>query len=279
MAKKIKYRQAFVISDTHFGCRLGLCSPDGVDLDDGGHYSPSKFQLGIWKWWREMWDVSVPELTRGEPFAVILNGDSIDGVHHGSTTQISQNIEDQVKLAIDVLSPIVEMCDGNFFVVRGTEAHVGKSGVHEERLARALKAKKNDVGQSARHELWINIGDALVHCQHHIGTTSSAAYESTAVHKEMTESLQEAARWNERPADIIVRSHRHRNIEVRAKGARGWFSSVVTPGWQGKTPFAYKIAGARNSLPQFGGVLVRQGDEEWFTRSWVRELKRPSVEG
>jgi hypothetical protein len=25
-----------VVSDTHCGCRLGLCSPDGMPIDDGG---------------------------------------------------------------------------------------------------------------------------------------------------------------------------------------------------------------------------------------------------
>ena len=34
-----------------------------------------------------------------EPYAVLINGDSLDGVHHNSTTQISHNLGDQAFIA------------------------------------------------------------------------------------------------------------------------------------------------------------------------------------
>jgi MFS family permease len=59
----------------------------------------------MWSLWREFWDVWVPEVTKGEPYDLVHNGDVIDGVHHGSTTQISHNIEDQLRIAEAVLGP------------------------------------------------------------------------------------------------------------------------------------------------------------------------------
>jgi hypothetical protein len=50
--------------------------------------------------------------------------------------------------------------------------------------------------------------------------------------------------------------------------------AIVTPGWQAKTPFAWKIPGARLSQPQFGGVLIRKGDEELHSRAKVWRLER-----
>jgi len=270
-----------IVSDTHCGCRLGLCPPEPISLDDGGTYHASSFQRKMWVWWREFWDVWVPEVTRGEPYDVLHNGDAIDGVHHGSTTQISHNYEDQIVIAERVMRPEVEKCvktGGTYYHIRGTQAHVGQSGVYEEQLAKRLGAKPNEHGQHARYDIWKRVGNCLVHALHHIGTTSSAAHEASAVNAELTAEYVEAARWHREPPDFVVRSHRHRSIAVDLNSAKGYAAGVVTPAWQGKTPFVWKVPGARISEPQIGGVLVRQGDEEFFYRRWVRSFDRSAEE-
>lgn len=286
MSKTI--RNLVVISDTHCGCKLALCPPDGAPLDDGGRYMPSPFQKKMWVWWREFWDIWIPEVTRGEPFDLVHNGDAIDGVHHGSTTQISQNIGDQVALADAVLRPIVERCQksgGTYYHIRGTEAHVGQSGTNEEKLAKQLGAKPNPEGQHARWDLWKRVGKdtkrvpaPLVHLLHHIGTTSSAAHEASAVNAELSSMYNQAGRWGEQPPDYIVRSHRHRSIAVDMDSARGRAAAIVTPAWQGKTPFAWKIPGARVTEPQIGGIVIRQGDEEYYYRRFVKSFNRSAEE-
>lgn len=278
-------RTLVVVSDTHCGCRLGLFNPDvPVRLDDGGFYQPSEFQQQLWQLWRQFWDVWVPEVTRGEPYDVLHNGDVIDGVHHGSTTQISQNIDDQRRMAIAALEPEVRRCQalgGTYYSVRGTGAHVGQSSIHEEEVARALGAKPNATGQHSRYDLWKRVGGPdgpLVHALHHIGTTSSAAHESSAVNAELTAEYVEAARWNRQPPDFVVRSHRHRSIAVDLNSARGYAAGLVTPAWQGKTPFAWKIPGARLAEPQFGGLAIRRGDAEFYYRRKVWTLDRSAEE-
>ena len=271
-------RNWIVISDTHSGCASALCPPS-VKLDDGGTYSPSTLQAKIYGMWREFWDEWVPEVTHGEPYGVIHNGDGIDGKHHNSTTQISQNIEDQVNIAYELLSPIVAACEGRYYHIRGTEAHVGQSAQDEERLAKRLGALPNDQGQFARYDLWKQIGGGLVHCLHHVGSTGSQAYEATAVMKELTESFIEAARWGNQAPDLIVRSHRHRSIKITIPTANTMAQAVVTPCFQGKTPFAWKIPGARLATPQFGGVLIRWSDEGvLFTREKVWTVDRSRTE-
>lgn len=263
-----------VVSDLHCGCRLGLCHPEGLRLDDGGIYLPSDFQRKIWNWWEEFWCDWLPKATQGEPYDVVINGDTIDGNHHGSTTQISHNLEDQERLALKVLEPIAIGARRLFFV-RGTEAHVGPSAVQEESVAHRLGAVPNSSGQFARHELLIRVGNGLVDCKHHIGTSGSAAYESTAVHKELIEVITESAKQGAECPTVLVRSHRHRAFQTSFSGPDGDFISVVTPGWQGRTPFVFKIAGGRNSLPQFGGILVRAGKEErMYVRHFTKHFKR-----
>jgi len=270
---------AVIFGDTHCGCRVGLCHPDGFRMDDGGLYRPSAFQRKIWAMWRFFWDEFVPEATRGEPFDAVHIGDAIDGSHHNSTTQISHNLEDQRRHAQMILEPVVKACR-NYYHIRGTEAHVGQTAEDEEALARSLGAIPNEVGQHARFDLWLKVGDSLGHILHHIGTTGSQAYEATAVHKELTEEMLEAARWGSRIPDWIVRGHRHRYLRTEIPTARGHAIAAVTPAWQGKTPFAWKIPGARLSTPQFGGLVVRQApDGEVFIRPKVWTVDRSRTEG
>lgn len=267
-----------VISDTHCGSRLGLLPPEGTKPDQSGNVSPSRLQTVVWLWWEEMWEDWVPTATKGEPYGIILNGDGVEGVPHGSTAGISANDSDQFKIAVRIIKPLVAKCDGRFKWVRGTEAHVGKSGSIEEMCAEAVGAIPNRDDQFSRFELWQKVGGGLVHLLHHVGTTSSSAHEASAVNAEMTAEYVEAARWGDRPPDVIVRSHRHRCIEVRIPNAHGFATATVTPGWQLKTPFSYKIAGGRIAPPQFGCVLIRQGDRQLFTEPFVKHIKRDDPE-
>jgi hypothetical protein len=281
-----------VISDLHVGCQLGLCRPEGgvfgsdgivrhgprARLDEGGRYSPSRLQRVVWSWWEEFWEDWVPTVCRGEPFAVVCNGDALDGVHHKSTHQWSHNLADQEREAEAILKPVVEACEGRYYHIRGTEAHAGQSGESEERLARSLGAIPNGDGQYARFELWLRVGPGLAYLTHHIGTTGSMQYESTAPMREIAESYVESGRWGDEPPDWVGRSHRHRNIEVRIQTKKGFATVFTTPAWQLKTPFAFKVPGARQARPQIGGSLMRAGDEDLYTRHKVWTLSRPKEE-
>jgi hypothetical protein len=254
-----------------------LLHPDGAELDDGGTYIPSKFQKKIWSMWDEFWGEWVPKATHGEPYIVVHNGDCVDGVHHGSTSQWSHNLGDQSEHAYKLLKPVVESCEGRYYHIRGTEAHVGKAGTEEERLAKRLGAIPNEEGQHARYELWMRLDGRLCHFLHHIGTTSSAQHEASAINSELAAMYADAGRFGLEPPMVVVRSHRHRCAEVRLPAQGGYATSMVTASWQGKTSYAWKIAGARVNTPQMGGSLIRAGDQEIHTRHCVFNLERSPV--
>lgn len=271
-------RNIVVVSDLHCGCQLGLCPPTGARLDHGGRYEPNRVQKEIWKLWDCFWNDWVPRVTRGEEFDVVINGDSMDGSHHRATHQISHNLHDQENIAYEVLAPVREMAR-KFYMTRGTEAHVGPSGVQEESLAERLGAVANSEGQRSRFELWKKIGRGIVHFAHHIGTAGSMAYESSALMREASEMTLDAGRNGTLPPNVIVRSHRHRFLNIDFP-LRGEFGIVVTtPGWQGKTPFAFRVPGGRVALPQFGGVCVKAGDEDSvYIRKMIHHVDREGAE-
>jgi len=267
------------INDLHVGCQMGLCPPK-AKLDGGGTYSPNKIQKVIYSYWKEWWSKWVPKFADG-PFGIVINGDMVDGVHHRSTHQWTHNMEDQGRAAYEILAPVCARAE-KVFVIRGTEAHDGVSGEEAESLAKRLGAVKDAAGNHARFELWLKIGSGLVHALHHVGTSGSSSYESTAVHRELVEAFQEAGRWGERPPDMIVRAHRHRYLKTEISSEHGSATAVVVPGWQAKTPFAWRIPGARQSPPQFGGIVVREGDDatgDLYVRRKIWAIGRGRVEG
>jgi len=273
-------RNLVAVSDLHVGDQMGLCPPDGVRLDGGGHYRPNEIQRKMWSLWESFWNDWVPHVTHGEPFDVCVNGDLIDGRKHLGG-QFTLSLADMRHIAAEVLLPVANRC-GRLFVTRGTPAHAGQESEDEESVAEHLGAVASTAGQYARPELWIRVGDALVHLLHHIGTAGVSSYETTAVHRELVEEFNEAARWSEEPPQFVIRSHRHRFARTQIDGVKGdkhvMFTAAVTPGWQAKTSFAFKIAGARIAPPQFGGLVIRQGDEEAYLRAQVWHMKRSEVE-
>jgi len=280
-------KNAVVVSDLHSGCKMGLCSPGKHTLDEGGTYEISAFQKTLWQYWLEFHNEWVPRVCRGDPFVLILNGDSTDGVHHGTTTQISHNLLDQKRIARECLQFIIDKpeCIGLYFI-RGTEAHVGQSGVAEEDLAETLGAIPDAEGKFARYELWKLLGGeaasddecALLNVMHHIGTAGSAHYESSALCRGLSVAFGEAGSGGVRPPDVVIRAHRHRFGNWTIQTRRGKAICVTTPGWQGKTPLVYRIAGGRQSTLQFGGIMIRKGDEEHYLREFVKIHRRPGLE-
>ena len=241
---------------------------------------PSDFQKKLWEMWEQFWKW-VDEQTKGEPWDLVHMGDSLDGVHHNSTSQITHNLEDQRDIALDILRPIVAKCKkrgGRFYMIRGTPVHSGESGCDEENIAQQLEATPNKQGNHARFDLWKDLDGSTINFMHHVGTVSSNAYEATAVNKELTEMYVEAARWGYRAPDMICRAHRHRMIQIQIPTAagRGW--AVVGPAWQGRTPFAYKVAGARVSTPQFGGYIIKKTHGVLHTLEKVWSISHSEVE-
>ena len=275
--KKEKLRSVIVISDTHFGSQSGLFPLDKIRLDEGGWYMPSPLQKKVGECWEYFWDW-VPKVCHNEPYALVINGDVLDGNHHNATDGISVNLSDQARIAYEVMAPITKKLPGRFYVVRGTEAHSGKSAQEEERLAMMLGAVPNEYGQYARNDLWLEIGGkSLVHFLHHIGTASSNSAEVAAVGRELVEEFCEAGRWGLKPPAVCVRSHRHKHVQVEMPTAEGSGISLVTAGWQLKTGFVYKTTGGRMALPQIGGHLIRHDDDGLYTRKCVWNMERSAL--
>jgi hypothetical protein len=265
-------RQIVVVSDLHCGCRYGLCPPK-VRLDDGSKHKASAEQKMVWGYWKEFWGEWVPRVTRGEPYAVVCNGDAIDGDHHRNNTHITNNLADQKKIAEKVLARALDGASG-LYMTRGTDCHVGQGGQDEEDLAKSLGAAPNAAGQYSRHFLRLQAGRAVFDIQHHISSPSP-----TTLKRLFDAMCAEAGAFGHQAPDVCVRSHIHRFSKVETAVRDGHVGlAITTPGWQLKTPYTFRLMRTQAATPQIGGLLLVCGDEEIYERHFIRNLPIPEAE-
>jgi hypothetical protein len=268
------------VADLHIVSTFGLCPPKGMRLDGGGRYEPSKFQVGLGKAWSHFWGEFVPYTTRDYRLAaVVINGDVIEGIHHNRTGIVGTTWTEMENAAVELLEPLRDMAE-KFFFIRGTEAHAGPMAESEERIAKRLGATKTETGESSHWQARVRPrgSHTLFHFAHHIGVTSSAAYETSAPMREMVTSFIEAAQWEQGLPDVIVRSHRHRFTLVPLPGVMGGIYrrryAVITPGWQLKTPHVERID--RMRMPHIGGVCFLVEDGECQVKEKLYPLPEPA---
>lgn len=264
-----KIKNCVVISDTHFGSSVALSQIH--QLDDGGYYHPSALQSKLYKLWLGFWEWAYEHVGK-EPFIIVHVGDVTDGVHHRTTQLSSGNLSTQANLAIDMMQPHVSRAAA-YYQIRGTEAHVGASAQEEEQIAKELGAVKDpETGNYARWELWLKMSGHLIHFAHHLGHTSSSAYESSALMREVVAAFAESGQWGFRAPGAVVRGHTHRFLTIEGPG--DWIG-VKLPAWQAKTAFTYKIDRLRG--PMFGGVLFQAGKEGLEMKKWIRTVKQTTA--
>ena len=266
-------KAVIIVSDLHIGSHSGLCPVEGIHLDGGGSYEPSKHQAEVWSCWRHFWDSWVPAITKlATVTAVVINGDTIDGNHH-EVVDIISNVQNQEAAAYDILKPIRERYP-NFYLVRGTEAHDKKSGQSSEAIAKRLEAVRNlETGDYSFYQVTLKLDDVPIQCAHHIGTTTSTAYETSAPMRELTAGFVEAGQWGQEMPRIMVRSHRHRFSIISIPCTTGLTELVCTPGWQLRTPNLEK--NDRMRYPHLGGIVILAEGNQCRIFSKIYKIQPP----
>ena len=242
-----------IASDTHANSTIGLCPPEGVQLDDGGIYQPSPPQAWLWDCWDQFWK-KVQErrrALRGDLYCV-YNGDAVDGDHHQTSQIISRNLEVQAYVAERVFSAPKALRPERAFMVRGTEAHVGPSASAEENLARHLGCERDPLTRNwTWWELDLIAHDRLLNFQHHCSVSGLPWTAPGGIARLAFRIWVERMAAGERVPDLAVRSHIHHYLD--SFGAHPT-RAIVTPAFQLKTAHAHKVV--PESAADIGGLIV-----------------------
>lgn len=235
-------RVAVVVSDIHAGSTVGLLPPDFISAEEN-EIKQNSIQQWLWACWNDgqKW---IDGIVGKDAFALIVNGDVIEGNHHRTTQIITPKKEDHCAAAIDILRPLANRAAKRFFV-RGTECHVGDSEIN---IARALGGEINaDLKIPIWDRLTIDIAGTRCVFRHHIGTSTRASLEATQLSINPVEEIAEAIKNGERPPQVIGCAHRHKFGEF----SNGRWLCFVTPPWQALTRFGHKVVSQARTQPGF----------------------------
>jgi hypothetical protein len=252
-----------VTSDTHIRSTVGLCSPRGVALDDGGWYKPSKAQLWLWDIWQEGWErVGECAAKSGAPVWWVSNGDIGDGDHHQTSQLASRNPVAESELVRDALAvPLEGLGPERIFIVRGTASHVGESACVEERTARGLSKNwpvqwADEPHQASWWHLMMECEGVYLDFLHHGRTGYRPWTHWNATALLAAQITMERVKGGERIPNLAIRSHFHRHSDsYDAQPCR----VIQTPAFQLGTAYVHQKV--PESLADIGMIwIVVDGD-------------------
>lgn len=237
-------RAIVVLSDIHAGSTVALLPPD-FETTEGQTVGQNAIQRWLWACWLDAQDW-IGEQMGEDPFALVLNGDLVEGVHHGTKQVISTDVGDHMKAAIEVLHPLAERAERTF-VVRGTECHTGNVEIG---VAKAINAENNpELNVPVFDRLTLDIAGIRCVFRHHIGTSVRRGLAGTQFSIQLAEEQVEAANNDETIPRVLCCAHRHKFGAY--EDDRGL--AVISPPWQMLSRFAHKVVSQARTKP---GVYI-----------------------
>lgn len=203
-------------ADTHTNQKTGLNVPN-KQLDEGDGWAACAIQRWLFNTFEDCLN-QIEKRKKGKLIG-LLNGDIVDIDEKDRTLQmVSRNPEIAVDGAQEVLAPFVQMCKSVYFV-RGTEAHVGKSGWAEGLVANNFDnaAKCEETGRKTWWHLPLELEGVRMDISHHpSGNGGGRPMNSQgAVDRLASDALFKYANSGEKPPDLVIRAHIHHYLDSR----------------------------------------------------------------
>lgn len=251
---KSNSKQLVVVSDLHVGSWLGLCPPK-VQLDDGGIIQHNQLQKEAWEFWNSFW---AGVWKRKLETVALFNGDLVDGQVKQSHQVWSTNPQEQIRVASEILSPVVNRAKSSF-VVRGTPAHVGNSGSSDDAVAREIGATKVNHARSSYH-LKLEVAGALFDVAHQGPSSGTRVWSYGNGLRSFAKTIVfDAMAQHTRPPDVIIRSHFHHRTHETIRDYGHKCEAIITPSWQWKSEYAHKVV-SHEDIADVGGVIITVAD-------------------
>lgn len=238
-----------VLSDTHCGSSTAV-SPLKYTVHNRSTYETqvmeaNRLQKWLYRNWMDFWDY-VKDKSKKKRVIVAHLGDVIDFNHHGST-QLVQEVGDQVKMALELLGPYRDIAD-KFIGILGTSAHAGTDHAVESDLYRQLGA------DYIEQQMTINLDGILVDLAHH-GRAGIRPWTSSAANL-ASEIMLDYAQTGLPLPNFIFRGHLHVMDDSGSKFENTRL--IQCPSWQLKTTYGNRVAG-NTRRSDIGAILLNEG--------------------
>lgn len=241
-------RLVVCLSDTHVGSSLGLLQPDFI-THEGNRIGQNDLQKWIWQAWQDCrkWRKGI---IGNDKYALVINGDVIEGNHHHTKEIWSPDDGDHLTAAVELFS---EFKDASaIYITEGTEAHTKNL---EHAFAKMLKHKGlKVVSPSTKRGAWdslkLRVAGAQCEFDHHMSTVMRSYLEASALSITLGDIRNQRSRAGNIIPRVVMRSHRHRFGLYED----GYGMMIALPAWQGLTRYGRKyVPGA---TPQLGMLIL-----------------------
>ncbi len=207
--KKTDIRLVVVFSDLHSGSRRALMPPE-YDIYEEGEYKQTikanKQQFWLYKCWCDGWE-KVIKYVGSDDWAWACVGDAVEGLHHGMSELVSNDVSDHMIIFDQLNRPYAELASKRF-MVRGTRTHVSETT--EMKLAEKLQCERHpDTGQWASDRWLLDINGYKFLLRHHMETTSREWLRIGALNRELDNEILAASKRQQPVPDGAAFAHRH----------------------------------------------------------------------
>lgn len=239
------------ISDTHVGSEVALM-PRNYETRAGNKVHPNQLQA----WIEGRWALMVKEVFKRvgkDEFILVVNGDIIEGNHHGGRQLSLSDLADQIDAAKQLFKPLVERAT-RVYLTAGTECHTREI---ETDLANAFGAERtSETGRKVPNRWDLRMGGGLVAVRHHFPSTTRSHLEASQYSIQMTQEKEAAVNAGLPVPTVLMGAHRHRYGSWQTADSL----VVVTPPWQGLTRFGGKVVPQEREITVGAVVLDWRGN-------------------
>jgi hypothetical protein len=163
----------------------------------------------------------IGEMRTNAKLIVVLNGDMVEGVHHGNlqvSTSYMREQEAIATFAIDHILKLMKFTDGDaLYFVAGTNSHVGES---EERLARDFDAmpfrRDSSVdrqdGRYCHPSLKMSVNGVRIWHAHKLAGVGKGANRENSMRNYMRRLRLDCYAEKTTPPDYLIGSHFHQRL-------------------------------------------------------------------
>lgn len=259
------------VADAHINLAVSVRTPVFVK-DNGDESRASPEQRWMWReCWLPFWD-DVKRLP-GRKIAIMV-GDMVElDIKRRSNALVATNKAEILRLATDTLEPAIDAVDQVIWI-RGTTAHVGKSGWSEEDLAKDCTITiPEHKGRYSWEHFQGDIGGMRVDAQHYSSMGSTPLTKANAGNKlayTVEEQYAEMSRRAERyipPPHLTLAAHNHRYSD---SGGNFKTRAYLLPAWTLPTEYIL-MKGGREELSDIGGIIFTIKDGVITTTKKVYE--------
>lgn len=238
-------------ADLHTNSTLGLCNP-AATLPEGQTVSLTRPELWLWQCFQDFLEDVKREYRMGDRLYGTHVGDGPD--LNRKTTQLhTTDPGGAISLFVETIRPMRELCEDGFWVVRGTETHVGDAGNLEEMAARLLDATHYpaDNKLASGWLLRLALAGVRVDITHHGPAGRLPWTGPNGLGRAAYEIIDEYVRAGEPIPQLAVQAHNHKyydsygNFPVRM---------LSLPCFQLQTSYGYRVSARRTT--DIGAALV-----------------------